>query len=79
MQETQETPVQSLGQENPPGAGNANPLQYSCLENHMKGGAWQVTVYRITRSRTGLKQLIRHAHIQAGKEFLFFNVKNKFL
>ena len=23
-----------------PGEGNGNPLQYSCLENHMEGGAW---------------------------------------
>ena len=23
-----------------PGEGDGNPLQYSCLENHMDGGAW---------------------------------------
>ena len=23
-----------------PGQGNGNPLQYSCLENPMDGGAW---------------------------------------
>ena len=23
-----------------PGEGNGNPLQYSCLENSMEGGAW---------------------------------------
>ena len=23
-----------------PGEGNSNPLQYSCLENPMEGGAW---------------------------------------
>ena len=23
-----------------PGEGNGNPLQYSCLENHMDGEAW---------------------------------------
>ena len=28
-----ETWVQSLSQEDPPGEGNGNPLQYSCLEN----------------------------------------------
>ena len=27
-----------------PGEGNGNPLQYSCLENPMDGGAWQATV-----------------------------------
>ena len=30
-----ETWVQSLGREDPPGEGNGNPLQYSCLENPM--------------------------------------------
>ena len=36
----QETQVQSLGQEDPPGEGSDNPLQYSCLENFMdrRGG-----------------------------------------
>ena len=29
-----------------PGEGNGNPLQYSCLENPMDGGAWQATVHR---------------------------------
>ena len=33
MQETQETRVWSLGQEDPLGEGNGNPLQDSCLEN----------------------------------------------
>ena len=27
-----------------PGGGNGNPLQYSCLENPMDGGAWCATV-----------------------------------
>ena len=35
----QETQVQSLGQENSPGKGNGNSLQYSCLENPMDRGA----------------------------------------
>ena len=29
-----------------PGEGNGNPLQYSCLENPMDGGAWWATVHR---------------------------------
>ena len=29
-----------LGQEDPPGEGHGNPLQYSCLENPMDRGAW---------------------------------------
>ena len=32
-----------------PGEGNGNPLQYSCLENPMDGGAWQATVHGIVR------------------------------
>ena len=31
-----------------PGEGNDNPLQYSCLENPMDGGAWQATVHGVT-------------------------------
>ena len=27
------------------GGGHGNPLQYSCLENPMDRGAWQVTVH----------------------------------
>ena len=33
-----------------PGVGNGNPLQYSCLENSMDRGAWQVTVHGVTES-----------------------------
>ena len=32
-----------------PGEGNGNPLQYSCLENPIDRGAWQVTVHGVTR------------------------------
>ena len=31
------------------GGGHSNPLQYSCLENPMDRGAWQATVYGVTR------------------------------
>ena len=37
-----------------PGEGNGNPLQYSCLENPMDGGAWWATVHGVTKSRTWL-------------------------
>ena len=36
----QETRVRSLGREDPPGEGNGNPLQYSCLQNPVDRGAW---------------------------------------
>ena len=35
-----------------PGEGNGNPLQYSCLENPMDGGAWLATVHGVAKSRT---------------------------
>ena len=51
LPEMQETQVQSLGQEDSPGAGNGNPLQYSCLENPMDRGAWQATVHGVAKSQ----------------------------
>ena len=53
----QEMLVQSLGWEDPLDKGMANPLQDSCLENPMDGGAWWSTVHRVTESRTRLKRL----------------------
>ena len=49
-----ETWVQSPGSGRSPGEGNGNPLQYSCLENPMDGGAWWATVHGVTKSRTRL-------------------------
>ena len=37
-----------------PGEGNGNPLQYSCLENPMDGGAWRAPVHGVAMSRTRL-------------------------
>ena len=37
-----------------PGEGNGNPLQYSCLENLMDGGAWWAAVHGVTKSQTRL-------------------------
>ena len=42
----------------PPGGGNGNPLQYSCLENPMDRGAWRPTVHKVAKSQT---QLSTHA------------------
>ena len=44
-----------------PGGGPGVPLQYSCLENPMERGAWRATVHRVTKSRTRLSNLSRHA------------------
>ena len=48
--EMQEMRVQSLGQEDSPGGGTGNSLQYSCLENPMNRGAWQTTVHGVAKS-----------------------------
>ena len=34
------------------GEGNGNPLQYSCVEKPMDGGAWWATVHRVAKSQT---------------------------
>ena len=34
------------------GIGNGNTLQYYCPENSMDKGAWQDTIYGVTKSRT---------------------------
>ena len=39
------------------GEGNGNPLQCSCLENPMNGGAWWAAVYGVAQSWTGWKRL----------------------
>ena len=36
------------------GEGNGTPLQYSCLENPMDGGAWKAAVHGVTKSWTQL-------------------------
>ena len=36
------------------GEGNDTPLQYSCLENPVGGGAWEAAVHGVAKSRTGL-------------------------
>ena len=45
------------------GEGNGNPLQYSCLENPVDGGAWWAAVHRVAQSQTQLKLLSMHAYI----------------
>ena len=34
------------------GEGNGTPLQYSCLENPMDGGAWWAAVHGVSKSQT---------------------------
>ena len=42
------------GLERSPGEGNGTPLQYSCLENPMDGGAWWAAVHGVAKSWTRL-------------------------
>ena len=44
--------IRGLGRSS--GEGNGNPLQYSCLENPMGGGACWATVHGVTKSQTHL-------------------------
>ena len=50
----QETQVRSLSQEDSPGEGNDNPLQYSSMENSTDRGVWWATVHGVAKSRTQL-------------------------
>ena len=42
--------VQLLDLEDPSGEGGGKPLQYSCLENPMDKGAWQVIVHGVAKN-----------------------------
>ena len=45
--------------------GNGNPLQYSCLENPMDGGAWWAAVHGVAKSRTRLSDFTFTLHFHA--------------
>ena len=45
--------------------GNGTPLQYSCLENHMDGGAWWATVHGVAKSWTRLSNFTFTFHFHA--------------
>ena len=42
-----------------------HPLQYSCLENPMDGGAWKATVHGVTEGQTQLSDLTSTFHFHA--------------
>ena len=70
MQETQEMWVQSLGWEDPleeeiATHSSSTPLQYSCLENPMDGGAWWAAVHGVTKRRTQLSDFTFTFHFHA--------------
>ena len=45
--------------------GNGTPLQYSCLENPMDGGAWWAAVHGVAKSRTRLSDFTFTFHFHA--------------
>ena len=53
------------------GEGNGSPLQFSCLENPVDGGAWWAAVHGVAKSRIRLSDFTLHS-LQSGMpvEFL---------
>ena len=47
------------------GEGKGTPLQYSCLENPMDGGAWWAAVHGVAKSRTRLSDFTFTFHFHA--------------
>ena len=47
------------------GEGNGTPLQYSCLENPMDGGAWWAAVHGVAEGRTRLSDFTSTFHFHA--------------
>ena len=47
------------------GEGNGIPLQHSCLENPMDGGAWLASVHGVAKSRTRLSDFTFTFHFHA--------------
>ena len=47
------------------GEGNGTPLQYSCLENPMDGGAWWAAVHGVAKSQTRLSDFTFTFHFRA--------------
>ena len=47
------------------GEGNGTPLQYSCLENPMDGGAWKAAVHGVAEGRTQLSDFTFTFHFHA--------------
>ena len=47
------------------GEGNGTPLQYSCLENPMDGGAWKAAVHGVAEGQTRLSNFPFTFHFHA--------------
>ena len=48
-----------------PGEDNGTPLQYSCLENLMDGGAWKAAVHGVAEGWTRLSNFTFTCHFPA--------------
>ena len=63
-----------------PGGGHGNPLQYSCLENPMDGGAWWAIVHEVVESdmteqlntaqHTGVSECFEHTDFEISVGYL---------
>ena len=60
-----EEPSELAGRRQSRGEGNGNPLQYSCLESLMDGGAWWAAVHGVVKSRTRLSDFTFTFHFPA--------------
>ena len=49
----------------PDGEGIGNPLQYSCLENSMDGGAWKAALHGVAEGQTRLNDFTFTFHVHA--------------
>ena len=58
-----------------PGGGNGNPLQHSCLQNSMDGGAWWATVHGVAKSWTRLSDFTFNLNLKM--TILGYNPQNK--
>ena len=47
------------------GEGDGTPIQYSCLENPMDGGAWKAAVHGVAEGRTRLSDFTFSFHFLA--------------
>ena len=54
------------------GEGNGTPLQYSCLENPVDGGAWKAAVHGVVKSQTRLSDFWLLDHSSTWKHSLHF-------
>ena len=61
------------------GEGNGTPLQYSCLENPMDGGAWWAALHGVAKSRTWPSHFTFtfHFHVTSLSLFTFMHWKRK--